>query len=473
MTGRRPALPAARRPARLTRAAGRTARAALAAAALAPGAAFAQQLPAAAVDGRSALPVSLHRGAASARQLPAAAETVAEIRVHGNRSVPDAEIVALAGVAVGDACGPDLPAAVRRRLEASGRFETVDVRRRFRSLSATGRAALVIVVRERPGARWSNPVARALAGLGRRVMAAPLLEHEEGYGVAYGALTSVLDAFGPGTRLSVPATWGGHRRAALELEAPMPGRVIHRLRAAVGRGRRRNPHFDAADDRTRFRVEVERRLPHRFRLRGEAARERVRFADEAGRLLRSALLIDYGDFRERPAAARRDTVVVRAGIERLDVAGGAGAVVRPRLDARIYASAGRRAVVAGRLLFEGASAPLPSWERALLGGSPAAGGTLRGWPVGAAVGDRLAAASIELRLPVTSLLSEGRIGLRFFYDTAAAYDAGLPIRDARFRQGAGAGVFIVPPRFGLPVSVDVARDFAGGARTHVSAGFGF
>ena len=458
MTGRRPALPA-----------GRTARAVLAAAALAPGAAFAQQLPAAAENGRS---VALHRGAAFARQLPAAAETIAEIRVHGNRSVPDAEVVALAGVAVGDACGPELPAAVRRRLEASGRFETVDVRRRFRSLSASGRAALVIVVRERPGARWSNPVARALAGLGRRVMAAPLLDHEEGYGVAYGALTSVLDAFGPGTRLSVPATWGGHRRVALELQAPLPGRVIHRLRAAVGRGRRRNPHFDAADDRTRFRVEVERRLPHRFRLVGEAARERVRFADDAGRLLRSALYLDYGDYRERPAAERRGTVVVRAGIERL-AAAGAGAVLRPRLDARIYASAGRRAVVAGRLLFEGASAPLPPWERALLGGSPAAGGTLRGWPVGAAAGDRLAAASIELRLPLTSLLSEGRIGLRFFYDTAAAYDAGRPIRDARFRQGAGAGVFIAPPRFGLPVSVDVARDFAGGVRTHVSAGFGF
>ena len=346
------------------------------------------------------------------------------------------------------------------------------MRRRFRSLSATGRAALVIVVRERPGARWSNPVARALAGFGRRVMAAPFLDHEEGYGVTYGALTSVLDPFGPGTRLSVPATWGGHRRVALELEAPVPGRVIHRLWAAVGRGRRRNPYFDAADDRTRFRMEVERRLPHRFRLRGETAREHVRFADDAGRLLRSALHLDYGDYRERPTAERRGTVVVRAGIERLAVAG-AGAVLRPRLDARIYASAGRRAVVAGRLLFEGASAPLPPWERTLLGGGPAAGGTLRGWPAGAAAGDRLAAASIELRLPVTPLLSEGQVGLRFFYDTAAAYDAGRPIRDARFRQGAGVGVFFQPPRFGLPVSVDVARDVDGGVRTHVSAGFGF
>ena len=115
----------------------------------------------------------------------------------------------------------------------------------------------------------------------------------------------------------------------------------------------------------------------------------------------------------------------------------------------------------------------PFWRRRLNADPEAVGGTLRGWPAGAAAGDRLAAASIELRLPVTPLLSEGQVGLRLFYDTAAAYDAGRPIRDARFRQGAGVGVFFQPPRFGLPVSVDVARDVDGGVRTHVSAGFGF
>ena len=147
--------------------------------------------------------------------------------------------------------------------------------------------------------------------------------------------------------------------------------------------------------------------------------------------------------------------------------------MRPRLDARAYAAAGRQAVLAARLFFAGASAPLPPYERALLGGSPAAGGTLRGWPAGVAVGDRIAAASIELRLPLTSVLSEGRIGLRFFYDTAAAYGADSPIQEAVFRNGAGAGVFFLPPRFGFPMSIDVAGDPEGGVRVHVSAGFGF
>lgn len=410
---------------------------------------------------------------ASAQERPPGAETVAEIRVHGNLSLPDAEVIALAGVALGDAAGPDLTETVRKRLEASGRFETIDVRRLYRSLTATDEVALVIVVRERPGARWSNPVARALAGIGRRLMVAPILDHREGYGVAYGALTSFLDTFGPGSRLSVPATWGGHRRVALEMEAPVAGPMIDRLRAGGWRGRRRHPHFEVDDDRTGVEVAVERGLPGGFRLNAAAAWEDVRFAASGERLVRSAVHLDYGDYRETPAMARRNTVVVRAGVERLMTGGDRTTVIRPRVDARAYAAVGGQAILAARLFFEGASAPLPPYEQALLGGSPAARGTLRGWPAGVAVGDRIAAASLELRLPITSVLSEGRVGLRFFGDTAAVYGARASIRQASFLEGAGVGVFFMPPRFGLPVSLDAAHDFAGGVRVHTSAGFGF
>ncbi len=409
----------------------------------------------------------------SAAQEGTARAAVVEIRVHGNLSLSDAEVIALAGVEPGSAAGPDLAETVRERLEASGRFETIDVRRLYRSLTATGEVALVIVVRERPGARWRNPVARALAGVGRRLMVAPILDHREGYGVAYGALASFLDVFGPGSRLSVPATWGGHKRIGLEMEAPVSGRVIDRLRAGGWRGRRRHPYFEVDDDRTRLEVAVERGLPGGFRVNGAAAWEDVRFAATADRLFRSAVHLDYGDFRETPATARRNTVVVRAGIERLATVGAPAAVFRPRLDARAYAAAGGRAILAARLFFEGASAPLPPYERTLLGGSPAARGNLRGWPVGAALGDRIAAASIELRLPITSLLSEGQVGLRFFGDTAAVYGAEGSVRQASFLEGAGVGVFVMPPGFGSPVAVDVAHDFAGGVRVHASAGFGF
>ena len=411
--------------------------------------------------------------AVSGAQERTAREVVAEIRVHGNLSLSDAEVIALTGVELGDEAGPDLTVAVRERLEASGRFETIDVRRLYRSLTATDEVALVIVVRERAGARWRNPVARALAAVGRRLMVAPIVNHREGYGVAYGALTSFLDVFGPGSRLLVPATWGGHKRIGVGLEAPVPGRLVDRLRAGGWRGRRRHPHFDVDDDRTGLEVAVERGLAGGFRVNGAAAWEDVRFAARADRLFRSGVYLDYGDFRETPATARRNTVVVRAGVERFATVGAPGTVLRPHLDARAYAAAGGQAILAARLFFAGASAPLPPYERALLGGSPAARGTLRGWPAGAAVGDRIAAASVELRLPVTSLLSEVQVGLRLFADTAAVYDAARSVRQARFLEGAGVGVFVMPPGFGFPVAIDVAHDFVGGVRMHASAGFGF
>ena len=337
-------------------------------------------------------------------------------------------------------------------------------------MTATDQVALVILVRERPGARFSNPVLRALAAAGRRLMVAPIVDHREGYGVAYGALTSFVDAVGPGGRLSVPATWGGHKRIALEMETPIRGPAIDRLWASGSRGRRRHPYFDVDVDRTRFAVAAGRRLPRGFRMNGEAAWEEARFAGRSDRFVREAAYLDCGG---PPANARRNTVVVRAGIERLAIDGGVGSITRPRLDARAYRAVGGQAVLAARLYFAGASAPLPPYEQALLGGSPAAGGTLRGWRAGAAAGDRIAAASMELRLPITSVLSEGRIGLRFFYDTAAVYDADRPIRNARFQEGAGAGVFFLPPGFGFPMSIDVAGDPDGGVRVHVSAGFGF
>ena len=96
---------------------------------------------------------------------------------------------------------------------------------------------------------------------------------------------------------------------------------------------------------------------------------------------------------------------------------------------------------------------------------------MRGWRVGARVGDRLAAASVEIRLPLSSPLSIGNAGFRIFYDTAAAYDAGRSIHDQRFLKGAGGGVFLTVP-FGS-LHIDVGHDFRGSMRLHAGAGLGF
>lgn len=56
--------------------------------------------------------------------------TLLEVRVHGNHSSPDAEIVALAGVTPGQTLPPDAVSQIERRLRATGRFDQVDVRMR-------------------------------------------------------------------------------------------------------------------------------------------------------------------------------------------------------------------------------------------------------------------------------------------------------------------------------------------------------
>ena len=219
------------------------------------------------------------------------------------------------------------------------------------------------------------------------------------------------------------------------------------------------------DDRARVRVGADRRLSSGVRFYAELTRDEVRFGGGVDRLTRTEAGVDY-----RPAAATsfpRNTAALAASVERIAVDGRAGPVLRPRLDVRAFVGVTGRSVVAARLLYEGASGPLPLYEQPLLGG----GATLRGWPVGARMGDRLLAGSLELRVPVTSPLSVGSAGLRFFYDRAAVWNAGQSLRGAEFLDGAGVGVFLAPQFF--QVHVDVAHDLVGSVRVHVGAGIQF
>lgn len=392
-------------------------------------------------------------------------ETVVEIRIHGNYSVPDAEIIALAGIELGGGADPGIGDAVARRLEATGRFETVEVRKRYRSLTATDRVALVIVVRERAGATHANPVLRSLGGLAGRSMFLPILDYEEGYGTTYGVRASLVDVLGADSRLSLPVTWGADKRVSLEAQKQLSGRLLDRVAAGVSHGRRLHPYYDVNDDRTRVWLGIGRRLGSRFRVSAEAAREEVRFSRQADRLTRSAVRVAYGG--AATSLFPRDDVRASAAIERVAIAGRQAAFLRPRIDAQAFKGVGGQAVLAARVLFEGASAALPPYERLLLGGE----GTLRGWRVGSRVGDRLVAASVELRLPMSSPLSMGTAGLRIFYDTAVAYDTGQSVHDQRFLKGVGAGVFLALP-FGS-LHLDAGHDLRGSVRIHAGAGVGF
>ena len=90
-----------------------------------------------------ALTVALQQQAATATP-----EIVSEVRVHGNATLTDDAVISLAGVTVGSALDPGGIEAIEKRLKDSGRFDEVQVRKRYRTL-AMDEVSLVLLVHEK------------------------------------------------------------------------------------------------------------------------------------------------------------------------------------------------------------------------------------------------------------------------------------------------------------------------------------
>ena len=402
---------------------------------------------------------------AGAVAAPATAERLIEIRVHGNQRVADVDIITWAAVYVGEQVGPDLVSAVERRLQETGQFETVDVRKRYRSLTAGDEIALIIVVTERRVPASANPGARLLGAFGRQALLLPILDYAEGYGFSYGVRTSFVDLLGASSRLSVPATWGGTKRVSLEADKELPGGFLTRVQGGVRAVRREHPRFGVDDDRAEVWVRAGRRLPGRLRAVGEAGWADVRFGSTDDSVVRYQVSLEVDTRSDR--VSPRDAVWVRASYEWLDLGETRRVIGRPRYEVDAFAGLAGQVVLAVRAAYAGADRSVPLYEQSLLGG----GSSLRGWRVGAFAGDRRANGSVEVRLPLTSPLAVGRTGAALFYDIGAAFDLGQSIRDTRFRHGAGAGLFVDAAL--MQLRLDVAHNLMGSVRLHFAAGVSF
>ena len=178
-------------------------------------------------------------------------DVVTELRIHGNYSIADADVIQLAGVGVGDRIDDAALDAMVERLRASNRFESVEVRKRYTSLSRSDEVALILVVREKAAPNIGNPVARVLTTAARQTMFMPILDYAEGNGWTYGARFSLVELLGDRGRVSVPLTLGGTRQAALELEKGMDGGGVDMVRAGVSGWRSEHNHF-LVDDRNKY-----------------------------------------------------------------------------------------------------------------------------------------------------------------------------------------------------------------------------
>jgi hypothetical protein len=414
--------------------------------------------------------VSLQTPAAPESRQTEGRDRIGEIRVHGNAYLPDAEVIRLAGIELGaSAADADLE-AVKRRLNASGRFESVDVRKRYRSLSDPYDVAIVLVVHERAGIRdvddtpsaVLNPVRR----LKSRFMFLPIVSYADGYGFTYGGRVSTVDLLGIGERLSVPLTWGGERRASLEFDRPFSRGPLTRVQSRVGIVSRENPRFEIRDQRVELHGRAERVFADLVRLGADAGRSTIDFGGVEDRLTTvaaDAALDTRGDptFPSNAVllSARWTGMNFRLLPERVN---------RISADARGYLRLYKQAVLAARAQHIRADAPLPPYERLLLGGSS----TVRGFRTGAFDGDRLMTASAEVRVPLTSVLNRARLGVTAFADAGRVWNVDERAADAEWRRGVGGGVFLTSPF--VRINLDVARGLGtGDTRVHLSSGFTF
>jgi outer membrane protein assembly factor BamA len=399
----------------------------------------------------------------AARASAQTGDRIVEIRVHGNHTTPNADVLALSGLAVGE---PGTEARLKEaedKLEASHRFESVEVRRRFQSIADPNAILVMIVVDERAGVTSETPMPGPLRRLRVASLWMPILSREDGYGFTYGARVSFTDPLGPRTRLSLPLTWGGERRAGLEAERRFEGPLLSSVTGGVAAYRRVNPHYDIPDVRLEARVRVERRFAHLVRLGASVRTARVDFSGTTAR--HDAAGLDARlDTRLDPSFPR-NAVDTRIGWERLAFENGSAGIWRG--DLRGYVGVFGANVVALRATFARADTALPLSEQPLLGGSE----TLRGYRTGYRAGDSLAAVSAELRVPLTSPLNFGRFGVKAFVDAGTVWSSPERLRDQAFDRGIGGGIYAGVAAFML--NVDVAWPESGSPRVHVGMGVTF
>jgi outer membrane protein assembly factor BamA len=413
---------------------------------------------------------------------PPAPEVLADVRVHGNHSTPDADVIALSGVTLGAPLPADAVETVRTRLRGSGRFTSVEVRKRYQSLTDTSAVVLVLLVSE-PARAMDLPTlpitARVISPMSRfrdGFMFMPILSYADGYGFTYGARATFADVLGKRGRLTMPLTWGGVRRAAVEGEKRFTRGPFSRVEATASLSQRENPHYRLDDRRNELTLRAERELMRGLRIGGGFGWTDVSFGGpaRAGELAPAFDLDDRFvtlgadvtvDTRVDPTYPR-NAVYATARWEQLRFDGGS-TIGRMRTEARGYLGLFGQSVLSLRARYLRADAPLPAYEQWLLGGAS----TLRGYRAGSYAGDTLLATSAEVRMPFTSPLKMGKSGVSVFLDSGAVAPHGARLRDQRMRSGAGVGLFFIATVFQL--NLDIAKGFDGGTRVHLMTGFSF
>jgi outer membrane protein assembly factor BamA len=300
--------------------------------------------------------------------------------------------------------------------------------------------------------------------LGNASMVLPILDYVDGYGFTAGARFSFVNVLGKEGHIIMPLTFGSTRQVTAELDKTLASGPVRRLRLGGSVVSRENPGYDIRDRRNEVWADVTRPIGGVLSVGANAGWSDVHFGDTTDRLATYGARIVL-DTRLNPSFPR-NAVYARAGWAALDPESGP-AINRYALEGRGYLGFIKSSVLVARALSETVDAPLPAYERAMVGGFS----SLRGFRAGSFVGDNIAAGSLELRVPFNSPLGVGQSGFKIFGDAATAYDHGTKLADATFHYGWGGGWYLRVPLVQLDVDVAYGRD--SGTRVHVMAGLRF
>jgi hypothetical protein len=391
------------------------------------------------------------------------AEVVAAVRIQGNVATSDDEILRLAGLEIGMAIGPQTVAMATERLRATKRFEQVEVLKRHASISDPNQIVLVILIDEGAVRIQStgdpNRPTRVVRSRRLNLQVLPILSGEDGYGLTYGVRLTRPNPAGSGSRLTFPATWGGEKRIAAEFERRFDRGPVTRIETGGSLSAKTNPYFREDDNRRRLWARAERQLLKPLRAGAAADWQHVSFLDGTDRVL------DLGsdvvlDTRLDPWLAR-NAVYATAEWHRLTFSH-SDPVDRFVVDARGYVGLFGQSILVARVLRDAVDGPLPDYLKPILGGTA----NLRGFRAGTAVGDTLVAGSIELRLPLTSPLRLGKLGVSAFTDTGTVYNHGEQLGDQALKHGFGGSVWFAAAF--LRLNVGVAHGVGASTRIHAS-----
>jgi len=388
--------------------------------------------------------------------------------VHGNQIVPDAEVRTLAGIVVGSAFNDAMIAEITKRLKDSGKFESIDVVKRFASIEDASRIIVVIIVSEGPvrivmPADQGAPVEVKKRSFIRNLMFVPMLEGSDGYGLTAGARIAYPKPIGENSRLSFPMTLGGMKRIGIELDKNLAHGPFSRVEFGGSLQQRTNPVYDQDDNRFRTWARA-MRVMGPVRAGGTVGHQEVEFGGERDSFSHGGLDVTL-DTRDNPALPR-NAVLATAATEVLYFDSGQR-VVRTRTEATGFIGLMGQQVLIIRALREDADTPQPPYLRSILGGWY----TVRGFKTGFLSGDTMVAGTVEWRIPISAPMKIGKFGVSAFWDWGTAYEHGQSLRDQPIYKGVGGTAWFAVAS--VRMAMAVARGIGASTRVHFSGTVGF